>query len=90
MAGQFTGMDITGVRQLATQLGSKADAIQTITQELSGLLQNTQWIGADRERFVNDWQSQHVAALTKVITGLNDAARIATTNAQEQETASNS
>jgi len=90
MAGQFTGMDIPGVRQLATQLGTKADTIQQLTQELSNLLQNTQWVGPDQQRFVSDWQSTHVAALNNVVNGLKDAATKANKNAQEQETASGS
>lgn len=90
MAGQFTGMDIPGVRQLATQLTTKANEIQQIMQTLSSSLQNTQWVGPDQTRFVGDWQSTHVTALNNVINGLNDASRKATQNATEQESASNS
>lgn len=90
MAAQFTGMDINAVRQLAQQLNTKADAIAQISQQLTSLLQSTPWVGPDQQRFVNDWQSQHVTALNRVVTGLTDAARVATSNAQQQESASNS
>lgn len=89
MAGQFTGMDIPAVRQLATQMRSKAEEIRSLSQQLTGQLQNTQWVGADRDRFTNDWQSQHVASLNRVAEGLEAAAQAADQNAQQQEQASN-
>ncbi len=89
MAGQFTGMDIPGVRQLAQGMKSKAEEIRSVMQQLTGQLQNTQWVGPDRERFSNDWQSQHVAALNRVIQGLEEASQRAIQNATEQEQASN-
>ncbi|HRE03091.1 MAG TPA: WXG100 family type VII secretion target [Ilumatobacteraceae bacterium] len=88
MAGPFTGMDIPAVRQLAQQLTSKADEIQQIMTTLTNLLQNTQWVGADRERYLADWQGSHVTALNNVINGLRDASQKATQNASEQEQAS--
>lgn len=90
MAGQFTGMDIGGVRTLAQQLTTKANEIQQIMQSLTSSLQNTQWVGPDQTRFLGDWQSTHVTALNNVVNGLNDASQKATQNATEQENASNS
>lgn len=89
MAGQFTGMDIDAVRQLSQQMKAKADEIRNLSQQLTGQLQNTQWVGADHDRFVNDWQSQHVAALTRVAEGLEAASTAASQNAQQQFDASN-
>lgn len=89
MAGQFTGMDIDAVRQLAQTMKTKAEEIRTLSQALTGQLQNTQWVGADREKFAGDWQSQHVAALSRVAQGLDDASTAATNNATQQEQASN-
>lgn len=89
MAGQFTGMDIDAVRQLAQTMKTKAEEIRTLSQALTGQLQNTQWVGPDREKFTGDWQSQHVAALSRVAQGLDDASTAATNNATQQEQASN-
>ena len=89
MSGQFTGMDIPAVRQLSQQMNAKAEEIRSLMQQLGNQLQNTQWVGPDRDRFTNDWQSQHVAALNRVIQGLQDAATAATNNANQQEQASN-
>ena len=90
MAGQFTGMDIQAVRQLSQQMKSKAEEIRSLMQQLTSQLQNTQWVGPDREKFTSDWQGQHVAALNRVIQGLEDASTAASNNANQQEQASNS
>jgi uncharacterized protein YukE len=82
-------MDIAGVRQMAQQLNQKADEIQNIMNQLTQVLNGTQWVGPDRERFLQDWQSQHCAALQRVISGLQDASQRATQNAAQQEQASN-
>lgn len=85
----FTGMDIAGVRALATQMTHSASEIQQLCNQLTQQLQNASWVGPDREHFVGDWQSTHVAQLNQVVNALNDAAQRANANAQEQENASN-
>jgi uncharacterized protein YukE len=84
----FTGMDIPGVRQLATQMDQRAEEIRTLMGQLTSALQSTQWVGPDREQFVGDWQSTHCQQLNHVIQGLSDAANRARQNAQQQEQAS--
>lgn len=85
----FTGMDITQVRQLATQMRSKADEIDTIMSTLTSALGSAQWVGADRQQFEGDWNSQYCSMLRNVSQGLRDAATRADQNAGQQETASN-
>lgn len=84
----FYGMDISAVRQLATQFDAKAGEIEQISTLLSSTLQGTQWEGPDATRFRDDWQSQHVTALRTVADALREASRAATSNAQQQEQAS--
>lgn len=88
MSGPFTGMDVPAVRNLAQQLNTKAGEIRDLMGQLTSSLNNTQWVGADRERFVSDWQGTHVVALNNVIRGLEDAGAMANRNAEEQESAS--
>lgn len=88
MSGPFTGMDIAGVRSMSQQLTGKAGEIRSLSQQLTSVLQNTQWVGPDREKFLGDWQSSHVTALNNVIQGLEDAATRANQNADQQEQAS--
>lgn len=88
MSGPFTGMDVAAVRTLSQQLTTKAGEIREIMSQLTTGLNNTQWVGADRERFVSDWQGTHVVALNNVIRGLEEAGTLATRNADEQDAAS--
>lgn len=85
----FVGMDIEAVRQLATQMDSKASDIDTIANTLNSLLGNTQWIGTDATNFRNDWNSTHMTNLRSVSNALKNAANAARNNASEQEDASN-
>lgn len=84
----FVGMEIGAVRQLATQLGAKADEIDQLAAQLTQQLSGTQWVGPDATRFRDDWQSQHVPALRNVSSALRTARDAATRNADEQEQAS--
>jgi uncharacterized protein YukE len=84
----FTGMDIQQVRNLSTQMNTKAGEIRTIMQTLTTALDNTPWVGPDQVQFVGDWKSQHCSQLNSVITALEDAGRRAATNADQQEQAS--
>lgn len=84
----FVGMDIEAVRQLATQMDSKASEIDNIASTLNSLLGNTEWIGTDATNFRNDWSSIHMTNLRNVSQALKDAAVAARSNATEQDSAS--
>ena len=84
----ITGMDIAAVRMLAKQLRTRADEIRAITQQLTGQLQSTPWVGPDREQFYGDWTGRYTAALQNVVAGLENAATRAIVNSNEQEAAS--
>jgi uncharacterized protein YukE len=86
----FTGMDIPAVRNLATQLNSKADEIESIANMLSSQLDSIQWIGHDADGFRGDWQGTHRTQLHTVATALREASSRASNNANQQETASTS
>ncbi len=83
-----TGMDIQAVRNLSTQMKTKAGEIQQIMTSLTSQLQSTPWVGPDQQRFLGEWQGQHCAALRAVINGLEQASSTATRNANEQQSAS--
>ena len=84
----FQGMDIAAVRGLASLLDNSASQIQELMQRLTNELQNTSWMGPDREQFCGNWQGQHCSQLNSVISGLQDAANVARNNANEQESTS--
>ncbi len=84
----ITGMNIDGVRQLATQMDNSADQIVQMIGALDAALQSTEWIGQDRERFVGDWQGTFMPQLNTVAQSLRDTAIAARDNADQQEQAS--
>lgn len=86
----FFGQDIEQVRQLGTQLDSKASDIETAISQLTSAVQSVQWEGPDAKRFKSDWTSTHVPKLRQVIQALRDASQSAKRNAdQQQQTSSN-
>lgn len=82
------GQDVEQVRQLATQLNSKASDIQSVISQLSSAVNSVEWRGQDAERFKLEWQSQHVPHLKQVAEALQTASQNASRNATEQQQAS--
>ena len=70
----FIGMDVEAVRQLATQMDSKATDIDTIMNTLNSTLGNTDWLGTDATNFRNDWSTVHMVNLRNVANALRNAA----------------
>lgn len=79
------GMDIEQVRQLANQLGQKAEQIDHIIQDITSRLGSTDWKGPDAEQFRNDWQGTLSSQLRNVAQTLRDTQTRATQNASAQE-----
>lgn len=88
MRSLLTGMDILQVRRLAREMEGEADAIRADIRAMTALIDAAPWRGNDRERFVSEWRSRHVAALQRVVDGLEKAARQALEHARQQEIAS--
>lgn len=82
------GQDIEQVRQLGTQLNSKASDIEGVISQLTSAVNSVQWMGPDAERFKSDWQGQHVPQLRQVVSALQKASQDASRNASEQQQAS--
>lgn len=82
------GMDIEQVRQLANQLGQKAEQIDQIVREVTSTLGGTDWTGPDADQFRNDWQGTLSTQLRNVAQTLRDTQTRASQNAAQQEQAS--
>lgn len=85
---QFTGMDIEGVRGMATQMDTAAGEIEQLIQRLTGVLDGTQWVGPDAANFRGEWQGAHTASLRNVGEALRQVAQVARLNADQQQQAS--
>ena len=83
------GMDVQQVRELATQFGAKADAIDDIITEITNRLNSTEWKGFDADQFRTDWNTNLTNDLRKVANALRTAQQQANRNAQDQENTSN-
>ena len=84
----FTGMDVAAVRQLSSQLSNSAQQIRGIVQTITNQLNSTHWVGPDQQRFSSDWTGTHTQRLSAVAASLEEASRVASQNADEQEHAS--
>ena len=73
----FTGMDVSAVRALASQMTNSAGEIQNLMHQMTSQLQSASWVGPDRERFVGEWQGTYVPALNNVVNALHKAAQVA-------------
>lgn len=79
------GLDVNAVRTLGTMLSAEADQLESTVRKLTSTLEQTQWVGPDATKFRNEWQSQHTAALSRVIEALRTTSTNAKNNADAQE-----
>jgi len=86
--GHLTGMDVAHVRDLARRMQTEADQIDQLVKRVSNQLEQLDWVGRDREQFLEEWHSGHAGHLLKVVQGLQHASREATEYANRQEWAS--
>ncbi len=86
--GNVTGMDIAQVRDLARRMQTEADQIDQLVQRVSGQLEQVEWVGPDRDAFLQEWHAGHAGRLRKVVDGLHDASTQANEYANRQEWAS--
>lgn len=84
----FRGMDTAAVQALGRQLARQSSEVAAVMAEIEFSLEQTEWSGADRERFFADWTGQTRPAVRRASEILEDAARAAFEGAKRQEDAS--
>ena len=82
------GADVNQLKTLGTKLQAGSQEIDKQKSLLTKVLDSTQWMGPDAQKFRNEWNGEHVAALTRVSQALQQASQQANRNATEQESAS--
>lgn len=86
MAGMnMSGMDVDDVRAIARVLDAKADDIENTLGRVGRELADVEWVGRDRNRFVDNWEGSHAVQLRGVVAGLREAASGARADAADQE-----
>lgn len=86
--GNLSGMDIAQVRELARRMDSEAGQISDLVNRVSTQLEGAEWVGRDREVFLEQWRAGHAGKLRRVVDGLHEASRQANEYANRQEWAS--
>jgi len=84
----FHGMDTEQVAALGTRMTAVAERLRTLEAHLTSRLQQAAWQGADRERFVQEWDGAYVASLRTAASALEQAAAVAAENVRAQESVS--
>jgi hypothetical protein len=82
------GADVNQLKTLGSKLQAGSQEIDNQRSMLTKVLEGTQWMGPDADKFRNDWNGEHVAALTRVSQALQQASQQAARNAADQESAS--
>jgi len=82
------GADVAQLKTLGSKLQAGSQEIENQKSMLTKVLAGTQWMGPDADKFRNEWNGEHVAALTRVSQALQQASQQATRNAADQESAS--
>jgi hypothetical protein len=82
------GADVEQLRTLGSRLQQGADVIESQRSNLTALLDNTQWLGPDADKFKEQWRGEHTTRLNQVAEALKDASNRAKQNADQQFQAS--
>lgn len=82
------GVDLSALRSFAAGMGARARQISDTVARLDGVVEGLAWVGADRDRFMQEWQSHHRPAMTMLAGDLSSAGSDAHRQADRQEEAS--
>jgi uncharacterized protein (DUF2461 family) len=82
------GMDPDAVEQMGRTIEDAGQGVEDAYTKARNAVNELEWTGDDRERFLTDFESQVGDLVTNVRQGLDDLAERARTNATEQREAS--
>ena len=82
------GADVNQLKTLGTKLQAGSQEIDKQRSLLTKVLDSTQWMGPDAQKFRNEWNGEHVANLSRISQALQQASQQANRNASDQEGAS--
>lgn len=84
----MVGADIAALRGFAKALVDRRSKISATVDQLTSTIEGLNWVGADRERFVQDWHQLHRPGLLQILADLQDNSKKIYTFAANQEHAS--
>ena len=83
------GMDVDQVRELARAFDKKAKGIEGVVTQIETGLRDTEWLGADRDRFEEDLEGTIKPNLKRLSESLRTTAEELRGEARKQDLASN-
>lgn len=84
----LVGGDAPALFNFANQLRRRRQAIQDTVVKLGVLVESVNWVGPDRDRFVQEWRSQHAPQMQQICTDLDGKADEIARHARRQAEAS--
>lgn len=82
------GMNPEAVDQMATQITDAADQANEVYQRVLARVQEFDWTGEDRDRYVSEFESTVGQAVQQLVQQAQDLSERASKNASEQRDAS--
>lgn len=82
------GADIAALRGFAKALIDRRSKINTTVDQLTMTIEGLNWVGSDRDRFIQDWKQIHRPGLLQVLADLQDNSTKVHQYASNQEQAS--
>lgn len=82
------GMNPEAVEQMAQQITDAADRANEVYQRVLSRVQELDWTGEDRDRYVSEFESTVGQAVQQLVQQAGDLSERATRNAAEQREAS--
>ncbi|MCL2803524.1 MAG: WXG100 family type VII secretion target [Micrococcales bacterium] len=85
--GEFWGLDVRVIHDMARGMDQEADEIQDVITNLANQMSKVQWQGPDADRFRAEWAG-HRQKLNQIVTSLRLTAAQSRSNAEAQARAS--
>lgn len=82
------GGDVPAMFAFANELRRRRNNIEATTRRLAQLVEQANWVGPDRDKFVREWHGNHGPSLMGIMEDIADAANRIVNHAQQQEQAS--
>ncbi len=84
----MVGADIAALRGFARALVDRRSKISATVDQLTVTIEALNWVGKDRDRFVQDWNQIHRPGLMQILADLQDNSTKIYRYASNQEAAS--
>ncbi|HHV20445.1 MAG TPA: hypothetical protein GXZ30_02740 [Propionibacterium sp.] len=82
------GADVGQLRDFSRSLNRRAELIEGLLAKLDPVVRDMPWVGADRDRFVEEWQQVHHKGLLRLALDLRTTSTSCNQHADRQEQAS--